>query len=132
MKMDERFWNHGDLSWCELMTTDVEAAKKFYKEIADWTYHDMPMGEMGTYTVFKAGEQAVGGIMTMAEDLPPGAPPHWSVYITVKDVDEVARKAQELGGTIIMPPRDIPKTGRFCVIRDPQGAVLAFIQYNEM
>ncbi|MGD8628510.1 MAG: VOC family protein [bacterium] len=130
--MDERFKNHGDLSWCELMTTDVEAAKKFYSALTGWTYQDMPMGEGGTYTVFKAGEQAVGGMMPMVKDLPPGVPPHWTSYITVKDVDAVAAKAKEMGGGVIVPPTDIPKTGRFCVLRDPQGAFLAFIQYEEM
>jgi len=130
--MDERFKNHGDLSWCELMTTDVEAAKKFYKELVGWTYEDMPMGEAGMYTVFKAGEQAVGGMMPMVKDLPPGVPPHWTSYITVKDAEAVAKKAQEMGGTLIVPITVIPKTGRFFVLRDPQGAVLAFIEYEDM
>ena len=130
--MDERFKNHGDLSWCELMTTDVEAAKKFYAELVGWTYHEMPIGEGRNYTVFKAGEQAVGGMMPMAKDLPPGVPPHWTSYITVKDIEAVAKKARELGGTLIVPITDIPKTGRFMVLRDPQGSVLAFIQYVEM
>ena len=130
--MDERFKIHGDLSWCELMTTDVEAAKKFYKELVGWTFEDMPMGEGGTYTVFKAGEQAVGGIMPMVKDLPPGVPPHWTSYITVKDADEVARKGEEMGGTLLVQVTEIPKVGRFLVLKDPQGAVLAFIQYNEM
>ena len=46
--------------------------------------------------------------------------------------DEVARKGQEMGGTLLVPVTEIPKVGRFLVLKDPQGAVLAFIQYNEM
>jgi predicted enzyme related to lactoylglutathione lyase len=68
----------------------------------------------------------------MPKDLPPGVPPHWTAYITVTDVDAVAKKAQEMGGTALVPPTDIPTVGRFCVLKDPQGAVLAFIQYKEM
>lgn len=130
--MGDRFKTHGDFSWCELMTKDVDAAKKYYTELLGWTFTEMPMPNGVMYTVFKAGEQAVGGMMPMAEDLPPDVPPHWTAYITVKDADAVAKRAQEMGGTLIVPPTDIPKTGRFFVLRDPQGAVLAFIQYEEM
>ena len=42
-------------------------------------------------------------------------------YVTVNDVDAVAKNAQELGGKILM--------GRFCVIQDPQGAVISAITY---
>jgi hypothetical protein len=33
-----------------------------------------------------------------------------------------------LGGNLIVPPTDIPNTGRFSVIQDPQGAVFAVIK----
>jgi hypothetical protein len=59
-------------------------------------------------------------------------PPVWSIYITVDDVDATAQKTQELGGRVLMPPMDIPKVGRFCVIQDPQGAVICPIQYEQM
>ena len=114
------------------MTKDVEAARKFYSDLLGWTYTDMPMGEGGNYTLFKAGEQMVGGMMTMPKDMPPAVPPHWTAYITVKDVDAIARKAVEMGGKALVPPTDIPKTGRFFVLQDPQGAVIAFIQYEDM
>ncbi len=129
--MDERFKTHGDFSWCELMTTDVDAAKKYYTDLLGWTFEEMPMPDGVMYTVFKAGEQAVGGMMPMVKDLPPGVPPHWTAYITVDDVDAVAKKGQEMGVTAIVPPTDIPTVGRFLVLKDPQGAVLAFIEYKE-
>ena len=130
--MGDRFKTHGDFSWCELMTKDVDAAKKYYADLLGWTLAEAPMGEAWTYTIFKAGDQSVGGMMPMVKDLPPGVPPHWTAYITVTDVDAVAKKAQEMGGTLLVPPTDIPKTGRFFVLRDPQGAVIGFIQYEKM
>ena len=33
---DEAFKQHGAVSWVELMTTDVEAAKNFYSKLFDW------------------------------------------------------------------------------------------------
>lgn len=31
--MGEQFKQHGAFSWCELVTTDMEAAKAFYKSL---------------------------------------------------------------------------------------------------
>ena len=45
------------------------------------------------------------------------------------DVDLTAAKAEELGGKVLVPPTDIPRVGRFCVLQDPQGAVLSAITY---
>lgn len=125
--MADVFKQHGAFSWSELQTTDVEGAKKFYSGLLGWATEDFPTEEM-PYTIVKAGEEMVGGIMT----LPPqctGVPPHWGVYITVDDVDASAQKATELGGTIMVPPMDIKDVGRFSVIRDPQGAVFSIITY---
>jgi predicted enzyme related to lactoylglutathione lyase len=39
----------------------------------------------------------------------------------VDDADEIAAKAEELGGKVIMPPFDAPWV-RMAVLEDPQGA----------
>jgi predicted enzyme related to lactoylglutathione lyase len=130
--MSERFKTHGDFSWCELMTNDVEAAKKFYSALLGWTMEDMPMASGEAYTVAKAGDQGVGGVMKMPKDMPPGVPPHWTAYVTVTDVDAAAKKAEELGATTLVPPTDIPEVGKFYVFKDPQGAVLALMEYKSM
>lgn len=126
--MVDVFKQQGAFSWAELQTNDVEGAKKFYTGLLGWTTEDFPSEEM-SYTVVKAGEAAVGGIMEMPHQAA-GAPSHWGVYITVDDVDATARKAGELGGTILVPPMDIEGVGRFSLIRDPQGAMFSVITYR--
>ena len=72
------------------------------------------------YTVVKVGDDAVGGIMS----IPPqteGTPPNWGGYVTVDNVDAIARKAEKLGAKILVPLTDIPDVGRFFVLQDPQG-----------
>jgi predicted enzyme related to lactoylglutathione lyase len=49
--------------------------------------------------------------------------------VTVEDVDATAKKAEALGAKTLVPPTDIPKIGRFCMLQDPQGAVIAVIAY---
>lgn len=60
-----------------------------------------------------------------------GMPPTWGAYVTMDDVDARAGQAVDLGGRILVEPRDIPDVGRFCVIQDPQGATLSLITYVE-
>ena len=126
--MEEQFKKHGTFSWCELITTDVKAAKAFYTKLFGWGLEDMNMEGM-TYTVVSAGEKPIGGIM----HTPPEAQemtPAWGTYVTVDDVDATAKMAEELGGKVLMKPQDIPEVGRFCVIQDPQGAVISAITYK--
>lgn len=124
----DAFKTHGAFSWNELMTTDPEAALRFYGTLFGWETQAMPMPE-GTYHVVKTGEDAVGGVMAMPKGAPP-MPPHWGCYVTVDDVDATARKATELGGKLLHGPEDIPQVGRFAVLQDPQGAVVSVITYS--
>jgi hypothetical protein len=124
--MEDQF-KHGQFNWCELITTDVDAAKKFYTKLFGWETEDMPMPGM-TYTVVKAGGKEVGGIMAIPDNAKE-MEPMWCSYVTVDDVDKTAEAAQKLGGKLHMPPTDIPMVGRFCVIEDPQGAVINAITY---
>ena len=125
--MKDPFKQQGAFSWFELMTSDVAGAKNFYSKLFGWTAEDMPMGDMN-YTVVKVGEEGLGGIMTIPSQAE-RTPPNWGVYVTVNDVDATAAKVEELGGKILVPPTDIPTVGRFCVLQDPQGAVISAITY---
>lgn len=127
--MKDPFKQQGAFSWFELMTTDVDGAKKFYSNLFGWDTEEMPMGDMN-YTIVKVGEEGLGGIMSTPPQAE-GPPPNWGVYVTVNDVDATAGKAEELGGKILVPPTDIPTVGRFCVLQDPQGAVISAITYAE-
>jgi hypothetical protein len=125
--MNDAMRKHGAFSWFELMTTDVDGAKKFYSNLFGWTMEEYPMEGMA-YTVVKAGGEDVGGIM----HLPPqaaGAPPYWGIYVTVDNVNDTAKQAVKLGAKLIVPPTDIPNVGRFCLLQDPQGAVISAITY---
>ena len=126
--MDEQFKQHGAFSWCELMTTDVNAAKAFYTKLFGWNTEEMSMPGM-TYTVLKAGGNGMGGIMSIPKDAQ-GMPPAWGTYVTVDDVDQTAKTAEQLGAKVCVPPTDIPGVGRFCVIQDPQGASINAMTYS--
>jgi predicted enzyme related to lactoylglutathione lyase len=125
--MDDAFAQHGAFSWCELMTTDIAAAKEFYSALLGWSITETPVGDT-SYHLISIGGREIGGMMA----IPPraaGAFPSWGAYVAVDDVDAIAQKAQELGARTIVPLTDIPDVGRFYTFQDPQGAVLSVISY---
>ncbi|MDB5352035.1 MAG: hypothetical protein JWN86_3282 [Planctomycetota bacterium] len=115
----------GAPSWSESLTTDVARATEFYNKMFGWTAEVKQMPGM-EYTVFRHGGIDIAGLMAIPH---PDIPPHWGTYFTVKDADEAARVAQELGGKLFVPPMDIPEIGRFCGIMSPQGVRFCAIQY---
>jgi predicted enzyme related to lactoylglutathione lyase len=117
---------HGTFCWNELMTRDPEKAGKFFKELIGWEPTDSGMPGM-PYTLFKMGENQVGGMMMMPPEIPAQVPPHWMAYIQVDDVDALVGKLGDLGGKLLHGPQDIPTVGRFVVIEDPTGAVVSLI-----
>ena len=112
--------------WYELMTTDTDAAKAFYGKVTGWGATPMPGMP---YTMFTLGETPVGGLMDLPEDAKKmGAGPSWIGYVGVDDVDATVEHIRRLGGTVYVPPRDIPEVGRFAVVADPQRATFALFR----
>lgn len=122
----------GAFAWTELMTTDVEGARKFYSGLVGWTSQDMPMGPEMTYTVFQVDGKGSAGMFRLHGPQMEGVPPNWTSYVSVSNCDATVARAQNLGGTVVVPPQDVPGTGRFAVLQDPTGAVFAVIALQPM
>ncbi|QYK07745.1 VOC family protein [Shewanella mangrovisoli] len=123
--MDSAFNTAGALGWHELTTHDTEEAMRFYGEVFGWQFRTVKMPH-GQYHLIENQGVGIGGI---TDNLIPALPSRWTGYVTVADVDLVAINAKKLGGDILFGPEDIPKVGRFCWIKDPQGAIIAAISY---
>jgi predicted enzyme related to lactoylglutathione lyase len=115
--------------WPELATRDTRKAQGFYTKLLGWGAKKSPVPM--PYTEWQLGGQSIGGMMEM-DGKWGDAPPHWMIYIMVADCDAVAAKAAQIGGSICVPPTDIPKAGRFAVLDDPQGAYFSIIQISGM
>jgi uncharacterized protein len=112
--------------WSELGTTDSEAAREFYSTLFGWGVHTQNLGGFAYHTWLNQG--APGGGMYQLTAGMAGVPPHWMVYFSVPDCDRTAARAAEQGGTVRVPPADIPNVGRFSLLADPQGALFSVIQ----
>jgi hypothetical protein len=105
----------------ELTTSDLGAAKKFYKKLFDWKLTDMPMGDGPVYTMIAPGKGPGGGMQAQPM---PGAPVTWLPYVEVADVKKALAKAEKGGAKVIMPMMDIGKNGIIGIFTDPAGALL--------
>jgi len=125
----EKQVERGRFVWHELYTTDIEAAKAFYTKVIGWGTEKWAATSELTppeYTMWMAGERAVGGVMLLPHKARKmGAPPHWMAYVNVPDVDATVKKAKSLGANVFVEPETIPEVGTFAVMADPQGAVFA-------
>lgn len=117
----------GSFCWNELMTSDVQGCKDFYKSLFGWKVEDHDLGHM-TYSLIKNGEQDIGGIMQIPSGQEQHIPPHWLSYIYVENVDDAVAKAKSLGAQIKQEPVNIGDFGRMAVIQDPAGAHFALWQ----
>lgn len=134
--MSEAAFVPGRFVWADLMTSDVEAAKRFYFELFP-TWKDAPVGaglDAPWYHPFALEGRPVGGIV--APERSAGVndghgAPQWIPYATVASVDDACARAVELGGTVHLPPGDLPNGGRFALLADPQGALVHVIALPE-
>lgn len=119
----------GSVVWNELLTSDADAAKRFYTELFGWKADPQPMpgDPTKTYTLLKIGDVQIGGLMAQTPDMK-GVPSAWATYFGVDDADATFAKATRLGGQTMVPPTNIPGIGRFAWIQDPQGAVFAILR----
>jgi predicted enzyme related to lactoylglutathione lyase len=117
--------SQGRFFWNELHTTDTARALAFYEKVVGFSRRAMDVGPGGTYHVLEKNGVGRGGA---TNQMAPGARPHWLPYVFVDDPDATIAKARKCGATIQFGPEDIPGVGRFGVLQDPTGAVLAVMK----
>ncbi len=120
---------HGAVFWTELMTWDVEGAKRFYEKICGWTFTSVPMGPGNPdYVLGMKGERPIVGMIDMNESSDDdAAEPFWMSYFAVDDVDAAVDETIASGGTLKRKPFEVPGTGRIAIVTDPTGAVFGIM-----
>ena len=115
----------GKIVYAELVTPDLEAAKRFYGGLFGWTFRDVPLGARKFAEALLNGQQVAG---LMQRPVPGGKHrPAWLTFISVQDADAASASATRNGAKLLFGPRDIPDLGRIAVLADPQGAVFAIL-----
>jgi predicted enzyme related to lactoylglutathione lyase len=122
---DEEKLETGSVIWADLTVPNADEVKEFYSKVIGWKPEPVVMGDYKDYSMNspETGRTIAG--VCHPKGVNADLPPQWLIYFTVKDVDESAKRCRQNGGNIIAGPRNMGKYGRFCVIKDPAGAVAA-------
>lgn len=113
-------------TWNELMTQDIDGAKRFYAEVFQWTVGD-DVGDEKPYEVLLNDGRPNAGLLKLEAQQQKDVPANWSVYFQVADIAAACARIEELGGSIHVPPKTIP-SGSFAVVQDSEGAWFSVLQ----
>lgn len=116
-------------AWVELSSTDPAASREFYSKLFGWTIDVSPDPQYGGYGMAKIEGEDVAGI---APQQMPGGPSAWMVYIGAENAEEMAKRVQAAGGTVVAPPLTVGDQGTMAVFQDPTGAFISAWQANQM
>jgi hypothetical protein len=115
----------GTIGWRELYANDWKAIFPFYEKMFGWTKADaIDMGPMGTYQLFAAGAQPIGGMMTKPPRVPAA---HWGFYFNVPEIDAGVARVTAGGGKILNGPVEVPGGQWVVNAMDPQGATFSLV-----
>jgi len=118
---------HGSFHWNELLTRDIERAKKFYAQTIGWSFEPMAMADGATYWVAKMDGKPVGGMFPTNRPGFEQVPEAWMSYLAVDDVDARVENAKAAGAKLMRPIFDVPGVGRIAILTEPGGAGVGWI-----
>ena len=106
----------------ELHTTDLARACAFYERVCGWRPERIHAAG-SSYTAIELGAGDVGGGVVECGT----EKSVWLPYVAVGDVVEATRRAEALGASVLLEPREGPAGWR-SVVCEESGAELAFWQ----
>lgn len=113
--------------WHELVNADQDGGSAAFCALFGWAQRRVDVGAFATYTSFQRNGRVVAGMMNPIPGTP-GRGSFWHSYMAVENVDECAKQASALGGSVLAPPHVVPDVGRICAVADPTGAVAHLMQ----
>lgn len=122
--------SEGDWIWIQLLSHDAKKASAFYRTVAGYdVIENTVTNRLSDYVLTSKG-YARATVRTI-----PGADvnvkPSWLPFVRVADVKQAAKKTEELGGKVLIPPRSELLDGKVAVIADPTGAAIGIMEWHE-
>ena len=118
----------GKIGWTDIAVDDAETLRDFYAQVVGWKSEAVAMDGYEDYAMNAPGSGEAAAGICHRRGASAETPSQWMVYINVADIDASAASCVELGGELIGPIRSYGGESRYCVFRDPAGAVAALFQ----
>lgn len=117
----------GSIGWIDLTTDKAPSLEAFYRNVVGWKTVPTSMGDYDDYTMTRPDNgDAVAGVCH-ARGTNTGIPPQWLMYVTVANLDSSLKECAQHGGQVVREERPLAG-GRFAIIEDPAGAVMALYE----
>jgi predicted enzyme related to lactoylglutathione lyase len=118
----------GLIKWADLTVDNAESVRDFYSGVVGWESVGLPVEGREDFVMThpETGDPAAG--ICHQDGSLIGLPQQWLVYVTIDDLDDSIAACNELGGRVVFGPRDSETMGRWCVVEDPAGAVMALTE----
>jgi predicted enzyme related to lactoylglutathione lyase len=118
----------GAITWFDLTAPNADELKNFYSKVVGWKPEEVSMGDYSDYNMKSPdSNDTVAGICN-AKGTNADLPSCWMMYITVNDIKNSLDRCKKLGGEVITEIKDAEGYGKYCVIKDPAGAVCALFE----
>ena len=117
----------GTVGWMDLTVPDAARLRDFYRDVTGWIPTEMSMGDYADYVMNDVDGKGVAGICH-ARGMNASLPAQWLIYVTVENLDRAMERCRAEGGQVVTEPRQAGAHGRYCVIRDPAGAVAGLFE----
>lgn len=115
----------GKFVWFDLLTDDVEAAKRFYGGVFGWRFEATAHPR---YTLVKQGGNPIAGIVAAKEHSAKEPGGRWLALLSVPDVAAAVDLVRAKGGAVHEGPRRVADRGIMAIVSDPQGAQLVLLR----
>lgn len=111
----------GDILLADAYTTTVDRAVRFYTAAFQLDL-DVLADDPVDYARLSVDGQHVAGALDITSFLPSSSPDQWVPYLYFRDLDKAIDRATASGAWVIVPNSASP-TGRYALLRDPQGGL---------
>ncbi len=106
----------------EIAGKDARRIQQFYASLFGWEIDTSLMG--GAYGLVGVNQGSIAGGLMAAPD----GRPSQTIYVQVDDLQVYLEKAQRLGGRTLVQPTEIPGSGAWALIEDPDGNAVGLYQ----
>lgn len=107
----------------EILGVDAPRLQKFYGDLFGWSATLNPVGYGYVPVEPKAPVKLTGGIGAN-----PQRQPLVIFYVKVADPTATLKRAEQLGGRVVMPATDVPGGITFARFADPEGNVVGLVR----
>jgi hypothetical protein len=107
--------NKRNIVHIEIPTQSGKESAEFYEKLFGW---HIERDEEMDYTMFNPHDGPGGGFNPLSDEVKVG---DVLIYVNSEDIEADLKKAESLGGTIVMEKAEIPNTGWYGMFKDPTG-----------